>query len=712
MLVLDGNPQETINVVSVSLAIGLVGVPVASQAAATIWSRFRYKDRQDEKSHGEVDSSSRPAAWVVSLLIYSYGLLIPALCLTLFNMMIGAVDAVVLEAKSESTFGLISLLAETGSWTGAVLVTTFAIVIPLLKLYLLLHAECIRRSKDVRQVSRARHYIGFVQVISKWACPDMIAYIFLLYLVRHLNRPPINGLFTLDIGFACYTLFCWGSTISSLGIHPPRLPDESRKMDLRSPADPFTIKIFGKKGAAALMLLLFMIFAVLFILGMRWPVLGLRLDAKILKQNGLPPWQIRVMEDMHVAEHAKADVTIFQCLQTLAEFQAEAFDASALLAIIMLAVFVIGLPVLDMLTIAISSLRFFVSDAAAIVLEEAGFSLVKLSRRLRKLAMLDVLLLGVIVVVLSASIYRSQGMVLFPGWGLLVLTGAELAHYAAGWSLWGLTRVVRPAASEAKALDHPSSGRQTTVTPQNVHFELCEPLLNEPCKVYGYAMATFASARKAAAKIFGMQISAGAVIAFSTVDLKRYEGCNCPLTNFETGTALVTCGHPYPGRDWLRQVYSSATVYPRGSAQTFDLFLTEVAPMIPDGCVQEADGRCDARALFPPQLAKRVASVLGEEIGQGTVGYRISGDTINGKLCFVTVGYLLQRLVNNPEDFQRYTHVVLDEVHERGVDADLLSLVIKLLMHCCPTVKLIVMSATLQATLFADYFSSLHPGRR
>ncbi|CAE7315781.1 spn-E [Symbiodinium natans] len=118
------------------------------------------------------------------------------------------------------------------------------------------------------------------------------------------------------------------------------------------------------------------------------------------------------------------------------------------------------------------------------------------------------------------------------------------------------------------------------------------------------------------------------------------------------------------------------------------------------------------RRMAAVTLAKRVASVLGEEIGQGTVGYRISGDTINGKLCFVTVGYLLQRLVNNPEDYQRYTHVVLDEVHERGVDADLLSLVIKLLMHCCPTVKLVVMSATLQATLFADYFASLHPGRR
>ena len=29
---------------------------------------------------------------------------------------------------------------------------------------------------------------------------DVIAYIFLFYLVRHLNRPPINGLFSLDAG--------------------------------------------------------------------------------------------------------------------------------------------------------------------------------------------------------------------------------------------------------------------------------------------------------------------------------------------------------------------------------------------------------------------------------------------------------------------------------------------------------------------------------
>eukprot|EP00434_Breviolum_minutum_P026974 symbB.v1.2.023849.t1/scaffold2213.1/size114990/10 len=39
-------------------------------------------------------------------------------------------------------------------------------------------------------------------------------------------------------------------------------------------------------------------------------------------------------------------------------------------------------------------------------------------------------------------------------------------------------------------------------------------------------------------------------------------------------------------------------------------------------------------------------------------------------------------------------------------------MVIKLLMHCCPQVKLIVMSATLQASLFADYFASLQRNKK
>jgi len=68
-------------------------------------------------------------------------------------------------------------------------------------------------------------FIGFVQQISKWACPDMFAYILLTYLVRSLNHPPtLQGLMQLDLGFTCFSIFCVGSTVSSLGIRRPAEP--------------------------------------------------------------------------------------------------------------------------------------------------------------------------------------------------------------------------------------------------------------------------------------------------------------------------------------------------------------------------------------------------------------------------------------------------------------------------------------------------------
>jgi HrpA-like RNA helicase len=112
------------------------------------------------------------------------------------------------------------------------------------------------------------------------------------------------------------------------------------------------------------------------------------------------------------------------------------------------------------------------------------------------------------------------------------------------------------------------------------------------------------------------------------------------------------------------------------------------------------------RRMAAITLARRVASELDEDIGK-TVGYKISGDSVSGKLCFATTGFLLQVLVNQPEEFGTYSHVILDEVHERSVDADLLTMLMKLLMQCYPEVKLIVMSATLQAKLFAEYFAAL-----
>lgn len=141
---------------------------------------------------------------------------------------------------------------------------------------------------------------------------------------------------------------------------------------------------------------------------------------------------------------------------------------------------------------------------------------------------------------------------------------------------------------------------------------------------------------------------------------------------------------------------------------------------VPKYIMEDAEAACEAglssrdtkivvtqpRRMAAISLAKRCAEELGEQIGE-TVGYRISGDSVSGKLSFATTGFLLQVLVNQPEEFGSYTHVILDEVHERSVDADLLTMLLKLLMQCYPTVKLIVMSATLQAHLFAEYFAML-----
>lgn len=74
----------------------------------------------------------------------------------------------------------------------------------------------------------------------------------------------------------------------------------------------------------------------------------------------------------------------------------------------------------------------------------------------------------------------------------------------------------------------------------------------------------------------------------------------------------------------------------------------------------------------------------------------------------MTTGIFLQRLVNNPEAIKRYTHIIMDEVHERDLDIDFSLVVIKHLLNKEAegfNFKLILMSATFNIELFANYFS-------
>ena len=76
---------------------------------------------------------------------------------------------------------------------------------------------------------------------------------------------------------------------------------------------------------------------------------------------------------------------------------------------------------------------------------------------------------------------------------------------------------------------------------------------------------------------------------------------------------------------------------------------------------------------------------------------------------------MVVRMLERPDDFRDITHVVLDEVHERSIDSDFLLIVLRRLMQRRPDLKLILMSATLEAQRFSTYLGGVPvlniPGR-
>lgn len=57
--------------------------------------------------------------------------------------------------------------------------------------------------------------------------------------------------------------------------------------------------------------------------------------------------------------------------------------------------------------------------------------------------------------------------------------------------------------------------------------------------------------------------------------------------------------------------------------------------------------------------------------------YQVREESPSTRLWFVTTGYLVRLLAHQLESFSKYTHLVIDEVHERSADGDIICLLAK-----------------------------------
>ncbi|MEO6574146.1 MAG: DEAD/DEAH box helicase, partial [Polyangiaceae bacterium] len=113
----------------------------------------------------------------------------------------------------------------------------------------------------------------------------------------------------------------------------------------------------------------------------------------------------------------------------------------------------------------------------------------------------------------------------------------------------------------------------------------------------------------------------------------------------------------------------------------------------------------EPRRLAARMAARRVAEELGENVGE-TVGYQVRFEDVSSaktRIRFVTEAILTRRLLSDP-NLDGVSAVVLDEFHERHIHGDVaLALLRRMRKNARPDLKLVVMSATLDAKPAADF---------
>ncbi|GGK58733.1 DEAD/DEAH box helicase [Nocardia camponoti] len=136
--------------------------------------------------------------------------------------------------------------------------------------------------------------------------------------------------------------------------------------------------------------------------------------------------------------------------------------------------------------------------------------------------------------------------------------------------------------------------------------------------------------------------------------------------------------------------------------------------LVPLALADRVSGRvivAEPRRIAARAAATRMAALLGERVGE-TVGYSVRGErkvSAGTRIEVVTSGLLVRRLQNDPE-LAGVDVVVLDEIHERHLDADLLfALLLDARDGLRPDLRLLATSATVAADRVAGVLGDPAP---
>ncbi|KAL6983216.1 DExH-box ATP-dependent RNA helicase DExH6 [Sarracenia purpurea var. burkii] len=126
------------------------------------------------------------------------------------------------------------------------------------------------------------------------------------------------------------------------------------------------------------------------------------------------------------------------------------------------------------------------------------------------------------------------------------------------------------------------------------------------------------------------------------------------------------------------------------------------------------------RRISAISVAERISCERGENIGE-SVGYKIRLESKGGRhssIVFCTNGVLLRVLVSKgtgrlkaestktpgKDDVSGITHIIVDEIHERDRYSDFMLAILRDMLPSYPRLHLVLMSATLDAERFSQYF--------